>query len=571
MLLFFIGVPFASNFTPFFDTEYCLLGIGLSVTLATFFKEKVKVTFSSIDIVIGLLAIYTIAIFFVTSKSSVFILDFWIRIGVLMMFYTLRTLSNSIHFNKRIVWILFIHFVLEITTGILQYFDIIKSVSLNFKVTGTFSTPNYFGAYLSIGILILLWWAMKNLRVFKKQIYFVPFISILILTVSLLINTLSRSSWLGLVIGLAVLVLIKKKEIFYFKKIKTLAKLAVGLGLLIAFITFSYYAYNLKKDSANGRLFTAKIILTEIPKMPILGHGLFSFSGGYNSAKVSYFSEQERPWNEIKNGDYIYHAFNDYLEITYEIGLLGLGLFLLVIFLLIKKVNLSDDHAILGLSLLVSLLVFAFFSTPLTNEYLLVTIVLIVILCFSNAKNQRVYYINSNYLKGIFLITGLVISTYSFSRIQQRALLPQLMKNDFTEKQLKKLTTILSDNGYSNFFFAETVYHKFNRKKEALLLMEKAVNKNNAPKEIKKLANYYLMQQDFKKAEELFKFNVQNEPYRYEARMDLVNLYQNTNQLKKLKLLLEEVIGFPIKVPSKEVEEYKRRCKILLNQYSSKN
>lgn len=567
LILLFIGIPLIDNFYTFYDAEYCLLCIGVLAVLTSLQNSSKKTSFYAVDILIGILTVYSITIFFTSSKSSVFIIDFWLRIGVLLLFYLLRFLSEYKNFNKHIVQILFSHFILEIVTGILQYVNVLKSSSPNFKVTGTFSTPNYFGAYICIGILIMAWYAFKNFKVFKKPVYFIAFLSLLTTSIGLLLNTQSRSSWLALIISSTILILIKNKKAL--KQISQKVKWCIGLSFVILLTLSFYYAYNLKKSSANGRLLIAKIIVKDIPNQPLFGNGLFSFSQSYNAIKVNYFKEKQRPWKEIKNGDYIYHAFNDYLEIAHEIGLFGLGLFITIIFLIIKNTNYKDEYATLGLSLLISLLILALFFTPLTNEYFLITIIFSVLFCFSNIKNLKRYSINNNYLKILFLISGLLISTYCILRIQQRNLLPKMNDSSFTEQELKKLTTILSDNGYSDFFYGEKVCTKFNRKKEGIKLMEKAIAKNNAPKEIKKLAYHYIKEKNYKRAEELFKFNILNEPYRYEARMDLVKLYKKTKEKDKLIPLLKEITDLPIKISSKQVDGYKKYATAYLKRLES--
>jgi hypothetical protein len=63
-------------------------------------------------------------------------------------------------------------------------------------------------------------------------------------------------------------------------------------------------------------------------------------------------------------------------------------------------------------------------------------------------------------------------------------------------------------------------------------------------------------------------FNV--EPYRYEARMDLLNLYIETNQDAKAKEMANEIIKLRVKIPSAKIEEYKRVAKANLDSFTEK-
>ena len=137
--------------------------------------------------------------------------------------------------------------------------------------------------------------------------------------------------------------------------------------------------------------------------------------------------------------------------------------------------------------------------------------------------------------------------------------------NELSKKELRLFTKILSSDGHSDFFYGKLIYKKFKQKQKGIELMEEAILKNNNPKKVRQLAFFYINDANYIRAEELFKFNIQNEPYRYQARMDLVKLYRKTNQLKKLKPLLKEVIDFPVKIPSDKVNEYKKSCLEILS------
>ena len=136
-----------------------------------------------------------------------------------------------------------------------------------------------------------------------------------------------------------------------------------GIGILLigAFIAVSWTLYHFKKDSADGRFLMWRVACEAIVENRGIGTGLGSFPAQYANAQAHYLetgTAQERYVAGCPP-----YAFNEYLQIGVEQGLIGLALFLFLIGYLIYQGTKRRMYGATGA--LLSLGVFAFASYPL--------------------------------------------------------------------------------------------------------------------------------------------------------------------------------------------------------------
>jgi len=74
----------------------------------------------------------------------------------------------------------------------------------------------------------------------------------------------------------------------------------------------------------------------------------------------------------------------------------------------------------------------------------------------------------------------------------------------------------------------------------------------------------------YNEAEKIFTYNKNVEPFRFDARIDLLNLYLKTNQKQKARKTAKEIIDLPIKIPSKEIDLFKEKAKKYLENEQKK-
>ena len=524
-----------------------------------------------IDIGIFILLLYTMLHFCYHSEASIYYYKIWIYIAYAFLFYLFRwSLSNTKKASfiiKGLIIAILIISCFEILVAFLQYFGAINAKNDFFSLLGSFTSPNFFGAFVGLNLIILIWvYFVKNI---KKLLLKKVIILGLLIYLGVILLSGSRSTLLALIISSGVLVITSKKSMKMILQVSFIKKLLLSFILAILTIVGIVYLYNLKPESVRGRAFIAKISSKEIAKYPVAGYGLFSFAGKYNKAKASYFEAEERSWDETKIATYAFTPFNDYLLIVFELGVLGLTLVIFPIIYVMKKTKINKKTR-LGLAILINVCVLAFFNSVISSSVLVSfgLFGLVLVLSHGNFKKEMTL---PNNIGNYILKPLVIIISFSLSFLILFKLINQSKFKDYQVKKGSKaelifLSRAIEDNMYSGQTVGLKLFYS-NYKDDGIKYIEEAFNKTSAPRIGKKLATLYIQQGNFKRAEEIFKFNMNVEPYRYEAKMDLISLYKKTKQHEKLIKMSQEVINFPIKVQSRTIDKYKQEATNNIEEY----
>ena len=262
------------------------------------------------------------------------------------------------------------------------------------------------GFFIVMGYLIFK--GRLNYRIPSNQYLSIILFSLL----TIIILSLSRSYWLALIVTFFILIVIGL--ILYKHKIKHVASILLRLGflfilsyaLIVSIINFPYPETEGMSDAS--AMITSRLIMSEsavssrwsqlpnlskaIAKHPIIGSGW--------GTTVTYQSQDPRILNEDNpEGWYTTYAFEwGYLDIILKIGLIGMIIYLFIIFKLIRKSwqlfkkNIDPYYRsiIIGLILgLVALMITHFFS-PYLNHPLGIGYIIILYTCF-NILNKGEY------------------------------------------------------------------------------------------------------------------------------------------------------------------------------------
>ena len=544
---------------------FSTLFLAIWFFLKSFYSKFDLKGLSLFDIGILLLMGYSLLHFNIYSEVTYLYSKLWIYLFYFSMFFMLRWLLS-----KKNITNFYVHFIsllilsvclIQSIIGFLQYYEFIEVNNPYFKLLGSFSSPNLLGAYLGLGFNILIWYFF--IYKIKRKLFIICGTFCLVYFGFLIILSNSRATWLALIGSMILLYITSKRNIVFLKKLSTAKKIIGGLLLILLLVFGSKFLYSLKSESVEGRALVAKISLQEIVKKPIIGHGLFSFSGEYNKAKAKYFITKERSWNEIKNASYVFTPFNDYILIAYELGAVVLLFLLVLMFFIIKKIKINPESQ-MGLALVFNICVLALFTSPLNSISLMLVGIFGFALIFRFGKfkisffNFSLRYKKMLYIF-IFIISsiGIYIAGYQIANKNKFNDYYTSHKDSLEREMLIKLSKPLQNNGSSDFFLGKSFY-ELGHKKEGYAHMEKVYKMTSAPKIGKVLAAFYLKDGNYKRAEEIYRFNIAVEPYRYEARMDLLSLLIKSNRYNEVVKLSQEIIDFPIKIPSVKIEGYKK-------------
>lgn len=222
----------------------------------------------------------------------------------------------------------------------------------NFPVTGSFKNPAPLAGYIGACLILIVEFMSLCYKENRKTI-FTLLIPAAASISGIIILSYSRAAWIALLISLIHL-LARHRKIRY----RHLFPVAV---LCLSCLAALYF---LKKESADARLFIWKNSGQLLHTSPLTGSGVNTFASRYMYTQAEYFANHPDSPYKLKASDNS-HAFNEYLRIIVEYGIIGL----ILLFLLFR--SMSFFHPVLSFYC-----IFAFFSYPLeiTPIILLVTV-----------------------------------------------------------------------------------------------------------------------------------------------------------------------------------------------------
>lgn len=248
----------------------------------------------------------------------------------------------------------------ESIIGLLQALGFRASRHAQFAMTGTFENPGPYGGVISVFLSILVSYLIISRG---DKVWYIRFCQIIatisaILCMLVLPASMSRAAWLGF--GIACLIL-AYKELGLCKWVtENRNSASIAAMVLVILLVGSFL---IKRDSAIGRLHIWHMELRAICDNPLTGSGPNTILGTYGKTQGEYFAEKERCETIVRVAGCPEYAFNEYLRIGVEYGVMAmivviLALIVLLVVLIRKKTPLGYG--------LVSLSVFAFFSYPLS-------------------------------------------------------------------------------------------------------------------------------------------------------------------------------------------------------------
>jgi O-antigen ligase len=198
---------------------------------------------------------------------------------------------------------------------------------IGFRINSLFTDCNNFAGYLNTVFPLFFAGTLYFSKIKDNRKLFVYGIGALIVG-SVLVLTFSRSGWMGLLAGLVVLLIDKRKELLKSGVVGYLLLFLMILALLI--VPFKSYLfpsieYRLtEKASSNVHFFVMKSAFSMFLSNPLTGVGIGNFGEAYGK----YF----------KPGFEYYNPHSAYLAILSETGLLGFLLYMAIYYYILKQI-----------------------------------------------------------------------------------------------------------------------------------------------------------------------------------------------------------------------------------------
>ncbi len=488
---------------------------------------------------------------------------------------------------------------IAITLYMFDYSSLINSSNNSNSTLNTPISNNHYDAQLIPTAMFNKNHALLLLNKYRSEALQYLAVVTIILILLVLPASKSRAAWIA-VISATTFILYKiwfrgtnsyvnniKKRITATLKSRFL-KTAAFLVTIIILASAIFALYNFKKGSADGRLLIWKISTNIIKDKPLFGHGSNGFQANYMDYQAKYFSKNTTSI-ETSVADNTKYAFNEFIKISTETGILGLTLCtILLSFLLFGKTqDLSMKEKIELIALrasLFSLIIFSMFSYPFTIVPIKTNLIVFLAL-ISNylapakkvnfvvrininpnkiIKNLNVLIVIGAFIVGISIFSLNTIKIYQSNKNWKMAFTTyQMGAYDICIKDYEKAFPYLKYNGdfLLNYGKALSMAEKHEKAIE-ILEYAKAYYPNTVLQTA--LGDSYKALGQFNKAEETYLDAWHMIPSRFYPKYLLAKLYNETGQNEKAIITANELLTKEIKVESQAIKEIKQEMRSIL-------
>lgn len=547
---------------------------GIYNTFCT--QKKIKFNLSDGLILIFGITSLLVSIYLNNSEASS---KHVILILVLLLYFYFRNLFQA---NTQAKWQLTGCFIftglVESVWGLRQLYGFEESQHNLFRITGSFFNPGPYACYVSTIMPAALFYAIKyrsccqvKFHARKIALYLLWGLSTLTVVFSILVlpAAMSRASWLATVggCGLALGLLNKNKLCIFFTRNKKKCLLAVFITTVLL-IAGCIGMYQLKKDSADGRTFIWKNTIELIKQNPE-GVGIGNFSGSYGHVQAAYFEAGNGTESKKRIAGNPEYAFNEYLQICAEQGVLVFLLFACIIgysfFIGIKRKKTAPTASLFALSIA------AFASYPFSILPFLIVLIFLLALIHTGEKGIVI----PKPVAITFAFCGLTIvslclynryPTYDAYKKWHSLKMTYKYENQMkAATQYEALSPLLSDRVQFLFEYAQCLsksaqYEKSNR------ILEKAVKISCDPMFYNIMGKNYQGLKKYDRAEQCFIKSSNIVPSRVYPHYLMALMYAEAGKTEKAKAAAQIVIEKDAKVQSTAIREMKIEIKQLLNE-----
>lgn len=601
-------VLFVNKYVLDFRIDQVMILKLFSIFLALFLFSEVitikEIIFKKNDLIfVVFLFILLISLSFILSPNkTISFQDYFTLISYFFIFFLVKNYVNSQPQIESFIKIFFItSFIVSLYT-IIQYYNLDPYLKNLTNLTSTIGLKNWISNYIGMffPITFIFFLVKKNKQ--NKIIYYF-LLSIFYIT---LIICQSRGIWIsiGLTLIFAIYVIFKFRLIKIFQENRKwlILLLSTILAITIVYSTGNplnksivtapqraLSTFNENDPSINARRLIWETTINMIKEKPLLGSGIGTFKLIYLNYQAELLKNKPEYLKYFANAG---EAHNEYLQMAAEIGIIGLGIFLMIIFMLYKivfislnaKIDESKKLTLLGMILGIScFLIHSLFAFPLHVPVLGTSFFILFGLTVSYAKNidysnqfkrktnnyvkLKIQIIKSKKLKVI--LTAFIIILFLF--LVDIWVLKPYIAEIYYFKGIKNYTEKSYDEALNNFEYAVklnpkngrilnalgTAYLNFNKLKEAEIVLELAKKYRNDPTIYYNLGLAYMNEKLYKNAEYEFKQSIYYMPVFLISYTKLANLYSIQEDYDEEILILEKLLKIKPDIFEKSIIIYR--------------
>ena len=624
-------------------------GVVVFVTIGGacyFFTGRLrKITFTATDLALVLLLIYIVVhIEWIkpVQLHPLFVLQ-WLALG------TLYLVLRRIEAHHRLLLIIFLMVAAasQAIYGNLQLYGIYPSYHNLFKLTGSFFNPGPYSGYLVSVLPVavgLYFFKSSNVRLFDclnrglsnhlnplfiSVVSFVRRVSvafnepnninssnpsnlqmaqpsnsaalkpsngeaitrlIAITTIISIVLVLSagrsRAAWLAAACSILYMFASKGKisEFWHMLTRTGRRKWLLYLVIAVTALTVTSGLYLMKKGSANGRVLIWKVTLNSIKKQPLLGYGIEKFKAYYMEDQAGYFKGHPVAPETVVAADNIY-AFNEPLRITYETGLIGLALVLLVIWsasrndLSSYQNQDSENLTFLSRAGLLSVLIFGLFSYPAEIVPIMVNVILYLTMIAGSQQPVFTITVSTRFrnpvLRMILTITLAATSIWASQQLYRidKAYLQwnkayttySIAAYEDAVEEYEKIYPMLKNNGSYLINFGKAL-SMAGKHEKAIEILERSKPFLTNTILYTALGDSYKATGQTSKVEAAYLNAWYMVPSRFYPKYLLAKLYDETGQHEKAVAIAKELLRKEVKIESTAVKEIQEEMSKIIEE-----
>ncbi|SEK20007.1 O-antigen ligase family protein [Parapedobacter koreensis] len=583
---------------------YAIMGLIPLATSLSYWNNRQSLKYCTTDWLVPLFAALGLAITYL--NHPVWNTKMVSLVLLVVLYFSLRIFLVQHKANLHVLLLAFMGTgLVEALWGLLQLYGQVPSQHVLFRVTGSFFNPGPYAGYLAMILPMAVYYAIRDSKVihapFRRRMryYYLRWelaLSTLIGIVLILPATMSRAAWIaggigGIVVILSHLSKHKKHLIgaylsLYTKKgivVLATAALVIGIGLV--------GLYHLKKDSADGRALIWKVSM-DIIEEQWLGVGLGYFSGRYGEAQGKYFASGRATEPEKFIAGEPEYAFNEFIQIAVELGVLPF-LLLLIVFSYACVVGVRRGKLAVVASL-GSLLVFSSMSYPFSLLPFLVALTLLITGCvsvsyqFTYINDFRNMYLFDYRLRRrwnsaaiiISLLASWVVVAYCLSnrypvylahkQWSQARIYYHANAYEEAVKRYRGLLPHLGDQVHYLFEYSQAL-SKTARYEESIEVIDQATWISGDPMLFVIQGKNFMGMHDYRYADIYFKRAAQRVPHRLYPYYMMAKAYQEAGDLDKAKRMATHVLAKQVKVDSPATREMKAEMTAMIDSMEIEN
>lgn len=470
-------------------------------------------------------------------------------------------------------WVLILYGGIESVWGIRQVYGLTYSNHSLYALTGSFYNPGPYSGYLAMIFPVCLYEWLKR-KDEKKTIPYYIALAGMLLILCVLPAGMSRSAWIAAAVSSAYICgMHYRSEIKnYIKHNRKMTVCFAIIGFLLAGIALGGI-YQMKKDSADGRLFMWKIAMRAVCERPWTGYGWNSVPVAYGQAQEDYFAAGNYTATEELVAGAPEYVFNEYLQAAIAWGIPALCIGLLIIG---GSMYAGHKQGIYGLcSAILSLAVFAFSSYPLQFPAFVSALVILVFACgIRTLPLQKVWF---RFVFAILLLAG---SYGCFRQYQQKRKTAEVCRQWNKSRvfyqsgaylqAIESYAEIYEDMKWNARFMFEYGHalHKLHQPEASNAVLKEALKVSGDPMILNIIGKNEQEMKNYESAEHWLMRAVHRLPGRIYPYYLLANLYAEPDffHRDKLEKMVQIVLVKEPKVQSTAIKQMRRKAKDLLEK-----